>query len=116
MYSVCGTSFLFGSQKKACGLNEEITANEYRAFVMPSSARGTLSLSLTESEILILTDFFLMKATLNLKHFNLILLFLSECVDLLPICYMKLLNSQKKKKKKKNENENQSFFFGPFYR
>ena len=81
-------------------------------------AQGVLSLSLTESEILILTDFFLMKATLNLKHFNLILLFLSECVDLLPICYMKLLNSQKKKKKKKrkNENENQSYFFGPFYR
>ena len=70
---------------------------------MPSSARGTLSLSLTESEILILTDFFLMKATLNLKHFNLILLFLSECVDLLPICYMKLLNSQKKKKKRKEK-------------
>ena len=81
---------------------------------MPSSARGTLSLSLTESEILILTDFFLMKAILNLKHFDLILLFLSECVDLFPICYMKLLNSQKKKKKKKLKMKTKVFFFWPF--
>ena len=69
---------------------------------MPSSARGTLSLSHWVWDF----DsywFFLMKTILNLKHFDLILLFLSECVDLLPICYMKLLNSQKKKKKKIKE-------------
>ena len=75
--------FIWVSEKSfSCGLNEEITANEYRAFVMPSSTRGTLSLF--ESEILILTDFFLMKAILNVNYFNFISLFLSECVDLLP--------------------------------
>ena len=40
--------FIWVSEKSfSCGLNEEITANEYRAFVMPSSTRGTLSLSLS---------------------------------------------------------------------
>ena len=71
-------------------------------------AQGVLSLSLWVWDF----DsywFFLMKSILNVKHFNFISLFLSECVDLLPICYMKLLNS--KKKKKKIENENRSFFF-----
>ena len=64
-------------------------------------AQGVLSLSLSLSlRFWFLLIFFLMKAILNLKHFDLILLFLSECVDLFPICYMKLLNSQKKKKKK----------------
>ena len=72
-------------------------------------AQGVLSLSLWVWDF----DsywFFLMKSILNVKHFNFISLFLSECVDLLPICYIKLLNSQKKKKNWKWKPK--FFFFG----